>query len=129
MHPLRPDAPFSTGNAMGRNKLIYAQSLLTLVVASDVERGGTWAGATEALRRRHGRVGVWRGPGEGPGNEVLENRGATAIRSSDRLDELLGEPEPAAPGLDGEQISLFSIQTADAASEAADGARHERDRS
>ena len=67
--PYSPDAPFSAGNAMGRNKLIYAQAAVTVVVASDVDTGGTWSGATEALKHGYGPVAVWRGDGEGPGNE------------------------------------------------------------
>ncbi|MCY3786193.1 MAG: hypothetical protein OXG47_05640 [bacterium] len=39
--PYSPEAPFSVGNAMGRNKLIYALSDLTLVVAANVDTGGT----------------------------------------------------------------------------------------
>ena len=74
--PYSPDAPFSAGNAMGRNKLIYAQAALTVVVASDAETGGTWSGATEALKHGYGPVAVWRGDGEGPGNEPLQQRGA-----------------------------------------------------
>ena len=95
--PYSPDAPFNAGNAMGRNKLIYAQSTVTIVVASDTDRGGTWSGAMEALKHGIGRVGVWRGAGEGPGNEALEARGATPLRSVDELEELLASPEPPAP--------------------------------
>ena len=39
VHPYNPEAPFSVGNAMGRNRLIYALSALTLVVASEVDKG------------------------------------------------------------------------------------------
>ena len=35
---------------MGRNRLIYTLADHAIVVASDVEKGGTWAGATEALK-------------------------------------------------------------------------------
>lgn len=48
--PFSPDAPFSVGTAMGRNKLIYCLADYGVVVASDAEKGGTWAGATEALK-------------------------------------------------------------------------------
>lgn len=48
--PYSPNAGFSVGAAMGRNKLIYALADYALVIASDVEKGGTWAGAIEALR-------------------------------------------------------------------------------
>jgi hypothetical protein len=59
--PYAPDAPFRAGNAMGRNKIIYALSQVTFVVSSDVGSGGTWAGAKEALERRFARVAVWTG--------------------------------------------------------------------
>lgn len=98
--PYSPEAPFSVGNAMGRNKLIYALSGLTLVVAADVETGGSWSGAAEALRRGFGRVAVWRGPGEGPGNELLAERGAVAVVSIDELEAAILEPEePVVGGL------------------------------
>ena len=49
--PFDPEAGFNVGNAMGRNKLIFALSRAGLVVESDYEKGGTWAGATEQIRR------------------------------------------------------------------------------
>ena len=44
-----PDVGFNVGNAMGRNKYIYALSDYALVVGSSLNKGGTWAGATEVL--------------------------------------------------------------------------------
>ncbi|MCB0826494.1 MAG: DNA-processing protein DprA [Armatimonadetes bacterium] len=46
-----PSADFSTANAMERNALIYAMSDRTLVVAARLQRGGSWAGAVDAMRR------------------------------------------------------------------------------
>lgn len=46
-----PDAGFNIGNAMGRNKYIYALSDYALVVSSSLNKGGTWAGATEVLNK------------------------------------------------------------------------------
>ena len=46
-----PDAGFNVGNAMGRNKYIYALADYCLVVNSTANKGGTWAGATEALKK------------------------------------------------------------------------------
>ena len=46
-----PDAGFSVGNAMGRNKYIYGLADYALVINSTVNKGGTWAGATEALAK------------------------------------------------------------------------------
>ncbi|MXX02114.1 MAG: DNA-processing protein DprA [Acidimicrobiia bacterium] len=84
--PYSPETPFRVWTAMGRNKLIYALSKITVVVACETDRGGTWSGATEALEAGLGRVGVWRGPGEGPGNQLLEERGAQPIRSINELE-------------------------------------------
>ena len=70
---------------MGRNKIVYGLSEVTLVVCTDMGTGGTWEGAKEANRRRFGTVAVWRGDGEGPGNEKLEALGATPIHSMSEL--------------------------------------------
>lgn len=90
--PYAPTAPFSPGNAMGRNKLIYALADVTLVVASDLDRGGTWSGAKEAITKRYGPVAVWSGPGAGPGNAPLVALGGHPIT---RVDDLLQVPPPA----------------------------------
>ena len=87
--PYGLNAPFNVGNAMGRNKLIYAQAVLTVVVASDHGNGGTWAGASEALKKNYGKVVVWRGDGEGPGNKTLQKLGATPLFNPDNIQTLL----------------------------------------
>jgi len=93
-----PSVGFSPASAMARNKLVYALSAVTVVVATDDGKGGTWAGATEAIKQANGIVAVWRGDGEGPGNEELEQRGATPVRSVDDLGDLLdAEPRSAVP--------------------------------
>ncbi len=46
-----PDSGFNVGNAMGRNKYIYALADNALAVSCSYEKGGTWAGAVEALER------------------------------------------------------------------------------
>jgi predicted Rossmann fold nucleotide-binding protein DprA/Smf involved in DNA uptake len=77
--PYKPTAGFTVANAMGRNKLVYALSRATLVVAADAETGGTWAGAVEALERRIAPVLVWSGSGAPAGNALLAARGALAV--------------------------------------------------
>ena len=91
---------------MGRNKIVYALASNTLVVASDHDSGGTWAGATEALRRNFGAVSVWAGPGGGPGNAPLVDRGALAVADLDQW-QPLEAPEPV-PNTKrrGEQLGL-----------------------
>lgn len=44
-----PKSGFNTGNAMQRNKYIYALSDAALIVNADEKKGGTWAGAIEQL--------------------------------------------------------------------------------
>lgn len=46
-----PNASFNTGNAMGRNKYIYALADHALVISCSEGKGGTWAGALEALKK------------------------------------------------------------------------------
>jgi predicted Rossmann fold nucleotide-binding protein DprA/Smf involved in DNA uptake len=81
--PFSPDASFSAGNAMSRNKLIYAHGLLTIVVQSDVGAGGTWSGAIEAISKGIGRVAVW--TKGGLGCEEILRRGGVPIADEKQL--------------------------------------------
>jgi predicted Rossmann fold nucleotide-binding protein DprA/Smf involved in DNA uptake len=73
--PYPPDTGFHIGNAMGRNKLIYACADWGLVVSASLEKGGTWAGAVEASK--HGRHLFVRMQGTIPaGNRKLLELGA-----------------------------------------------------
>jgi predicted Rossmann fold nucleotide-binding protein DprA/Smf involved in DNA uptake len=83
--PFKPDAGFSVANAMGRNKLIYASARVTLVVACDPGKGGTWEGAVESIRKSYGSVAVWAGAGAGPGNEALLAQGGAPVASVEEL--------------------------------------------
>lgn len=49
LSPYDPQAGFNIGNAMQRNKLVYALADAALVVQSEYGKGGTWAGAIEQL--------------------------------------------------------------------------------
>jgi DNA processing protein len=74
--PYDPAAGFNVGHAMQRNKLIYALADAALVVTSDFEKGGTWAGAIEQLERLHFvPVFVRNGTNAGKGNAALLHRG------------------------------------------------------
>ena len=81
--PYAPDIGFSVGLAMGRNKFVYALSQSTLVVASDLKKGGTWAGAEEAIKGKFGQVDVWTGDGATKGNLGLASIGARPVPSSE----------------------------------------------
>ena len=50
--PFHPSARWHAGNAMRRNRLIYALSRAAVVVASAKGSGGTWTGAVENLKHR-----------------------------------------------------------------------------
>ncbi len=75
--PYDPNAGFQIGNAMQRNKLVYALSDAALVVSADHEKGGTWAGATEQLQKfRFVPVYVRSTAEIGPGLQALTKMGA-----------------------------------------------------
>jgi predicted Rossmann fold nucleotide-binding protein DprA/Smf involved in DNA uptake len=97
-----PSAGFSAGAAMARNKIIYGLSAATVVVATDEGNGGTWAGATEALKKGISTILVWRGEGEGPGNAALVALGATVIDAPSDLGGLL-----TSSGAVPDQLSLL----------------------
>lgn len=75
--PYDPSAGFNVGNAMQRNKLIYALADAALVVSSDYQKGGTWAGAVEQLEKLRLVPVYVRSNGEtGKGLEALRRKGA-----------------------------------------------------
>lgn len=76
--PFYPEAGFNAGNAMGRNKYIYALSDRALVIDSALGSGGTWEGAIEALTQNWVPLYV-RTPGNGQGNAALVDKGGLAF--------------------------------------------------
>jgi len=91
--PYRPDLPYDVVRARGRNRIIFGLSTLTLVVAVAIDADTTWTGATEAIERGFGPVGVWRGDGGGPDNEALEGAGAIPVADPVDLLDALGDPD------------------------------------
>jgi predicted Rossmann fold nucleotide-binding protein DprA/Smf involved in DNA uptake len=77
--PYSPNAGFSVGAAMGRNRLIYCLADYAIVVASDAETGGTWAGATETLKNNWIPVFVLEHEQMPEGNKMLLQKGALAF--------------------------------------------------
>jgi hypothetical protein len=62
---------------MGRNKMIYGLAEAALIVRSDVQSGGTWAGAEEELRRENAiPLFVRAEEGMAEGNRALVTLGA-----------------------------------------------------
>jgi predicted Rossmann fold nucleotide-binding protein DprA/Smf involved in DNA uptake len=79
LSPYDPDAGFNVGNAMGRNKCVYAFADVALVVSASAESGGTRAGALEALKRGKPPVFVWADEEAPDGNHRLLKEGAKAF--------------------------------------------------
>lgn len=77
--PYSPNVGFSVGAAMGRNRLIYCLADYAIVVASDAETGGTWAGATETLKNKWIPVFVLEHEHMPAGNKMLMQKGALAF--------------------------------------------------
>ncbi len=75
--PVAPHKGFSTSLAMMRNRYIYAHSHGTVVIRSAMGRGGTWAGATDALKRGLCPLLCQNAPY--PGNQALIQAGALPI--------------------------------------------------
>lgn len=87
--PYDPLASFSAASALQRNKLIYALADAALVVAAEVDTGGTWAGATEQLEKlRFLRVYVRSTGDASDGLAALQRKGAVAWPNPARADEL-----------------------------------------
>jgi predicted Rossmann fold nucleotide-binding protein DprA/Smf involved in DNA uptake len=77
--PFHPRAVFNVGNAMERNKLIYALADRALVVSAESGKGGTWQGATENLKQGWVPLLVRDDPNAPDGNRALIKRGGIAV--------------------------------------------------
>jgi DNA processing protein len=91
LSPFHPQLGFAVGNAMARNKVIYALAEYGLVVASSLGQGGTWAGAREVLRHRWVPLFVRAGVSVPDGNRELLRPAALPFPL---LAELGDEPLP-----------------------------------
>ncbi len=88
--PYAPTAGFSIGAAMGRNKVIYGLSDYGIVVSSDYQTGGTWAGAAESLKAGWCPVFARVAPEAPKGNGGLIKLGAAPMAPAEleKMDEL-----------------------------------------
>lgn len=84
--PYHPAARWHAGNAMRRNRLIYALAQAAVVVASSAEKGGTRSGALEDLKA--GWVPLHVRDDGSAGNRRLISEGGIALPAAevDRLD-------------------------------------------
>ncbi|MFI8618695.1 DNA-processing protein DprA [Acidovorax sp. NPDC077693] len=111
LSPYDPSAGFNVGNAMQRNKLIYALADASLVVSSDLNKGGTWTGAVEQLDKlKFVPVYVRSTSGSSPGLDALRSKGALPWPNPQDADAFEGvfdvaTPIPPAPPQSG--LALF----------------------
>lgn len=90
LSPFYPEAHFNAGNAMSRNKLIYALADYALVIDSALNGGGTWEGALEALNQKWIPLYV-RIPGHRPGNAALVEKGGIPFNYQAGYGQLLAD--------------------------------------
>lgn len=108
--PYDPNAGFNAGNAMQRNKLIYALADASLVVNSDINKGGTWTGAVEQLDKLKFVPVFVRSTGEpSAGLEALRKKGALPWpnpKDVDSFEEVFNVNVPSAAGSPQPGLSL-----------------------
>jgi predicted Rossmann fold nucleotide-binding protein DprA/Smf involved in DNA uptake len=80
--PHSPTAGFTIGGALGRNKMIYGLANYAVIVNSDYQTGGTWAGAVEALKHNWCPTFVRDAEDVGKGNRELIKLGAAPLADS-----------------------------------------------
>lgn len=110
--PYDPSAGFNVGNAMQRNKLIYALADASLVVSSDLNKGGTWAGATEQLDKLKLVPVYVRSTGSlSAGLDALRSKGAIPWpnpQDADAFDAVFDVAMPTIPASTQSGLPLFS---------------------
>lgn len=111
LSPYGADLPFSVGNAMGRNRLIYCLADAAIVVSTAEGEGGTWAGATEALKTGWVPVHARTGAGAPAGNAALVARGALPL--DDGPDEAGALPARSTRYADGPIREVASVRVAE----------------
>jgi predicted Rossmann fold nucleotide-binding protein DprA/Smf involved in DNA uptake len=83
--PYEPESHFFVGNAMARNRLIYTIADYAMIVSSDNGKGGTWAGAIEALTKKWTPLFVRSGANAPEGNRELIKKGATPYSADEDI--------------------------------------------
>lgn len=107
LSPFDPDSRWFAHSAMDRNKLVYGLADAAIVVASTDGKGGTWAGAIEALRRSKIPIYV-KASGRIPaGNRHLLELGARALPKDvmNTIELLSQSPPPSVSLFDGRVLS------------------------
>jgi len=86
--PFPPNQTWSAGGAMNRNSVIIGLSLGMVVIEAG-ETGGTLAAGMQALKERRPVIALEFRHDIPPGNKILLDHGAVAVRSREQLRERL----------------------------------------
>lgn len=105
---LKPDVGFSAGRAMNRNKFIYASAMGTFVVESDYNKGGTWNGATEAIKNKWGKVFVWNNSSLG-NKKLIEAGGFAYDIAEEKLVDVVSKKQDDSSDGEYMQMSLMDM--------------------
>lgn len=105
---LKPDVGFSAGRAMNRNKFIYASAMGTFVVESDYNKGGTWNGATEAIKNKWGKVFVWNNTSHG-NKKLIEAGGCAYEITGENLVDVVSKKQDDSSDGEYMQMSLMDM--------------------
>ena len=112
-----PEAGFTVGRAMQRNKYIYCLSDRALVVHSGI-KGGTWEGAVENMKKQW--VPIWvRRDSDGSGNTALLSVHHAQGPPQQVIQRLCASGQPAASSEQIEDNSLYSATEVEATSSGA----------
>lgn len=86
------DESFSSQRALRRNRVIHSLGRMVFVAQSNLEKGGTWDGTVNNLRKGYSNVACFRDGSEASAR--LEARGAFLVDAEDLRDlENLAQPE------------------------------------
>lgn len=126
--PYDPSAGFNVGNAMQRNKLVYALADASLVVSSDLNKGGTWTGAVEQLDKlKFVPVFVRSTLDSSIGLDALRSKGAIAWPNPEDADEFAGIFDVGTSTVMEEPQSNLPLFSSNKPSNTADGRSKDQD--
>lgn len=115
--PFNPEAGFTVGRAMQRNKYIYCLSDRALVVHSGI-KGGTWEGAIENMKKQW--VPIWvRQDSDGSGNAALLSVHHAQGPPQEVIQRLCASDQSAASSEQIEDNSLYATTEVEATSSGA----------
>jgi predicted Rossmann fold nucleotide-binding protein DprA/Smf involved in DNA uptake len=116
--PFDPSTSFNVGNAMARNKYVYALSDWAMVVNSAYQEGGTWAGAQENLKAKWVPLFVRQDKSMPVGNQELLNQGAIPL-DKNKVQDLIDLREQLSQLADQKPLQVSETECAEYSHEVA----------